>query len=405
MSSGRRAVVVGAGLAGLTAAFELDRNGWDVTVLEARDRVGGRTWSRQLANGVPVEMGAEFVLPGNTEVVSLAAELGVGTLDKGMRYGSREPRGGVGVDEETLMAAVGVLRGALGELESSGGPEPSAAEVIGSLDIHEGAREAILARCEISAASDASEVPAGELAGLAAIHALPSPGLAGGNQALSLRLAERLGDRIHLNEKVEFINWSETGSAVCAESGAIFEGERCVLAVPGTVMGEIQFAPILPESKARAFSDLRYGHAAKLFVPLLEPAPVGAVMNVPERWWCWVQSGADGEPLPAVHCFAGSPFALETLEMAAGPDRWLESLAATRPELALDPAGATLSTWDDDPFARAAYSISPGPELTAALREPVGPLRFVGEHTAGEFSALMEGAVRSGLRPDVWERD
>ena len=104
MAGGRKAVVVGAGIAGLTAAYQMDRQGWDVTVLEARDRVGGRTWNQTLPNGVPVEMGAEFVLPGNTEIVALAAELGIGTVDKGMRYGKREPRGGLGVDQPTLMA-------------------------------------------------------------------------------------------------------------------------------------------------------------------------------------------------------------------------------------------------------------------------------------------------------------
>ena len=98
MGEGRKAIVVGAGLAGLTAAFELERKGWDVTVLEARDRVGGRTWTSSLSNGMPIEMGAEFVLPGNNELVALAAELGIGTVDKGVRYGKREPRGGIGVD-------------------------------------------------------------------------------------------------------------------------------------------------------------------------------------------------------------------------------------------------------------------------------------------------------------------
>jgi monoamine oxidase len=387
----------------------LERHGWDVTVLEARDRVGGRTWTQSLSNGVPVEMGAEFVLPGNTELVALATELGIGTVDKGMRYGSREPRGGVGADRTILMDAVGVLRAELDRLasradgEAGSGAAPSAGELIASLDVDEGARDAILARCEISAAADASEVPAGELGGLAAIDDSPSPGLAGGNQSLSLRLAERIGGRVHLGDPVEFINWSETGMAVCTESGAIFEGERCVLAVPGSVMDRIQFAPALPQANADAFAELRYGHAAKLFVPLREAAPVGAVMCVPERWWSWVQSGAEGEPLPAVHCFAGSPFALETLEVAAGPERWLDSLARLRPELSFDPESAVLSTWDDDPFVGAAYSISPDAELTAALIEPAGPLRFVGEHTAGEFSALMEGAVRSGLRPDLWD--
>ena len=61
-----RAVVVGAGFAGLAAADDLQRAGWEVTVLEARDRVGGRVWSQRLDNGALVEMGAEFVLPHNT---------------------------------------------------------------------------------------------------------------------------------------------------------------------------------------------------------------------------------------------------------------------------------------------------------------------------------------------------
>lgn len=401
-AGGRKAVVVGAGLAGLTAARAMMEAGWDVTVLEARDRVGGRTWSRSLSNGVPIEMGAEFILPGNIELVKLAEDLGIETLEKGVRYGTREPRGGKEVDPPTLAEAVKVLRAEMIRLANED-PDSSvsASELVESLAIAEGAREAILARCEISSAADASEILAEELSGLAAIDDSPSPGLAGGNQSLALALADELGDRVRLNEKVEFISWSETGLAVCTEPGGIHEAERCVLAVPGTVMDQVMFAPPLPEEKTTAFTQLRYGHAAKLFVPLTEPVEVGAVMNVPERWWSWVQTGAEGELLPAVHCFAGSPAALETLKVSEGPARWLESLATLRPELVLDPAGAVLSTWDDDPFVQAAYSISPGPELTAALIQPVGPFRFIGEHTAGPFSALMEGAVRSGLRPDV----
>ena len=65
-------------------------------MLEARDRVGGRVWSRRLDNGAVVEMGAEFILPGNTAVRGLAERLGLGLWDKGMRYGQREPRGGIG---------------------------------------------------------------------------------------------------------------------------------------------------------------------------------------------------------------------------------------------------------------------------------------------------------------------
>ncbi|MGB0120938.1 MAG: FAD-dependent oxidoreductase, partial [Solirubrobacterales bacterium] len=72
----RRVVVIGAGLAGLVAADELLRAGWDVEVLEARDRVGGRTWSTRLGSAT-IEMGAEFILPGNTEARKLASDLGI----------------------------------------------------------------------------------------------------------------------------------------------------------------------------------------------------------------------------------------------------------------------------------------------------------------------------------------
>jgi monoamine oxidase len=74
----RRAVVVGAGLAGLAAASALARAGREVVVLEARDRIGGRVWSRELADGSVVEMGAEFILPGNAVVEATARRLGWG---------------------------------------------------------------------------------------------------------------------------------------------------------------------------------------------------------------------------------------------------------------------------------------------------------------------------------------
>jgi monoamine oxidase len=178
----------------------------------------------------------------------------------------------------------------------------------------------------------------------------------------------------------------------------VVTADRCVVAVPASVIGRIEFEPPLPEAKREALAAVRYGHAAKLFVPLSEPAPVGAVMNVPERYWCWVATGGEDRPMSLLSCFAGSPAALERLGVADGPDAWLESVAALRPELVLDPDAAVLSTWDDDPWAGAAYSISPLPALTAALAEPVGPLAFAGEHVGGAFNGLMEGAIRSGRR-------
>jgi phytoene dehydrogenase-like protein len=96
-----RVAVVGAGLAGLAAAEALLRAGRDVVVLEARDRVGGRVWSRRLDNGATVEMGAEFVLPGNTVLEETAARLGLSLREKGMAYGRRDPRARVEIRHAT----------------------------------------------------------------------------------------------------------------------------------------------------------------------------------------------------------------------------------------------------------------------------------------------------------------
>jgi Flavin containing amine oxidoreductase len=87
-----RVAVVGAGFAGLAAADALRAEGVEVTVLEARDRVGGRVWSVPFAGGV-VERGAEFILPQNTTLESLAARFDLPLVRKGTPYGRREPRG------------------------------------------------------------------------------------------------------------------------------------------------------------------------------------------------------------------------------------------------------------------------------------------------------------------------
>jgi monoamine oxidase len=380
-----RAAVVGAGLAGLVAADELQRAGAEVVVLEARDRVGGRVWSRRLDNGAVVEMGAEFILAGNTELPALAERFGLGLWDKGMRYGQREPRGGAAVTPEELAAAVE----AAGRAFAGGAPDVTARRFLEGLDATPGAREALLARVEISSANSADLVAARDLGGIAHVDDDPAPSLAGGNQSLPLALAERLD--VRLNAPVARIAWGEDGVRI-DES----EADACVVAVPASVLHKIDFEPALPAELTDAFGRVLYGEAAKLFVPLRRAAAPSAVMSVPERYWTWTATGANDEPQPVVSAFAGSPAALAGLEVSAGPERWLASLERLRPELELDSAGALLSTWSDDPWVSAAYSTSPPASLADVSERPVGPLAFAGEHLGGAFAALMEGAIRSG---------
>jgi monoamine oxidase len=124
------------------------------------------------------------------------------------------------------------------------------------------------------------------------------------------------------------------------------------------------------------------------------------MLSVDSRFWCYTQLGRDGEPLPFLGAFAGSPGALEALDVDGGPGRWLEALAVLRPDLELDLDRVLLSTWADDPWVRGAYSAASAtvPLDRGRLAGPVGPLAFAGEHTAGGWHGLMEGALRSGIR-------
>jgi monoamine oxidase len=389
-----RVVVVGAGFAGLAAALTLHDAGQDVVVLEARGRVGGRVWSWELPNGAVVEMGAEFVLPGYTVMREMAARFGLQLWDKGMAYGDREPRGGLGVERDALVEAAALVAEALPTRQ----PGVTAADFLRALPISEGAREAILARLEVSCAAQADRVDAGQLEGLAGLSRDPCPSVAGGNQRLALAIAARLGGAVRRESPVERIAWAADG--VRAGTGAAeAHADACIVSVPATVLGRIRFEPALPAAAWEAFRAIQYGHAAKLFVPLAGPAPPSAVLSVPERYWTWTAKGEGGTVQPVVSCFAGSASALDRLRVAAGPDTWVGSVGRLRPDLELDAEGAVLSTWDEDPWVGAAYSITaPGGPVEELLARPLPPLFFCGEHAAGRFSALMEGALRSGVR-------
>jgi monoamine oxidase len=403
-----RTVVVGAGLAGLVAADELARAGVEVVVLEARSRVGGRVWSERLPNGAIVEMGAEFILPGNTAIRELVDRFALVLWDKGMRYGHRDPKGGIGTTHEELAAAVGEAERALAAVAKAERPltadagrggaatGPSARDFLESLDIPPGAREAILARVEISSANSADLVAAADLAGVAHIDDEPAPGIAGGNQRLPHALADSLGSAVRLESPVTAVEWGERVRVLT--TGGELDADTCVIAVPASVLGRIAFDPSLPRRVADPLAQVTYGHAAKLFVPLRQPSDPSAVMNVPEHYWTWTATGEAGHTQPVVSAFAGSKPALDLLEVEAGPQRWLDSLAGLRGDLDLDSGGALMSTWADDPWVRAAYSTSPPASIAEAVEEPIGPLEFAGEHLAGPHAALMEGAIRSGQR-------
>src|SRR5262249_28630857 len=221
-----------------------------------------------------------------------------------------------------------------------------------------------------------------------------SQGVVGGNDRIARGLAERLGDAVRTATPVSRIVRSDDCIVIRA-GGDEVSADACVIATPAPNALELEWDPPRPDWKREALAGVRYGQAAKLFLPLTAPAAPSQTLSVPLRFWTWTQHG-----VAAVSSFAGSPSALELLDVDRGPERWTKEVLRLRPDLDSADGQPHLATWHDDRWARGAYSARTlsSPLDDEALARPVGPVAFAGEHTAGSWHGLMEGALRSGLR-------
>src|SRR5258705_97114 len=187
---------------------------------------------------------------------------------------------------------------------------------------------------------------------------------------------------------------------VCTDHGAV-AAAAVIVAVPMAVLRQLPFQPALPEHLMAVWRRAGLAHNAKLHVPLAAPAEASAVHSVPDLFWTWTATDGSGLVQPVLHAFAGTEEGLAALEIAQGPATWACRAAALRPELTLDPDRALLTMWNDDPWARESYSamtVAQLPGHDRLISAPVGRVHFAGEHTAGAWSGLMEGALRSGVR-------
>lgn len=399
-------VVIGAGLAGLTAAWELSKSGHLCTVLEARDRVGGRTWSAQLGNGETTERGGEYVFPSEFPIRKLAAEVGVPIMSHNVRYARRTVNSRV-ISFTELGATTDRVRTTLARMIADGETgislEHAFAEALGSnyrLD-------PVYRRTTTSAAADPSLVSAEAVL----LHESSTAGgyiedggrFVGGNQALALELARRLGNRIRLEHPIAAIEQSSSGVQVQLSDGTRIDADAAVLSVPLPILRDIKLGFTLPAAQQLALDHRFMGVAAKLGVPLSavddghheDPA----LQNPEHTWWSWRSLSIDGEHrVNALSSFAGGPFALAALETARGPESWVRSLREMRPKLEID-GEVLLTDWSADPWTRGAYS-APSLDWTAkdagAFAQAAGRVALAGEHTG--LAQSLSGAVASGYR-------
>jgi monoamine oxidase len=224
--------------------------------------------------------------------------------------------------------------------------------------------------------------------------------VAGGNQQVADGLAGRLPAPVRLRNAVRAVEHDRDGVRVLTDDGEA-AGDAVIVAVPMAVLRDLPFSPPVPSRYRSAWRRAGLAHNAKLHVPLAGPAAASAVQSVPDRFWTWTAADRTGQVQPVLHAFSGTEEGLAALAVRDGPAGWAARVAALRPELALDLGRAMLTTWNDDPWAGESYSasvVTAGAGDDELIAAPLGRVHFAGEHTAGSWAGLMEGALRSGAR-------
>jgi len=431
--------IVGAGLAGLTAAREIRRQGGEVAVLEAQGRVGGRTLNHAFADGTVVELGGQWVGPTQTRMIALAAELGVETYPSWDEGEHLIERGGemrrytgetFGLPVSTLLD-LGLAQLRIDRLARRVPLEqPWEAPRARRLDsetaaswIRRNVRTKLgrdFLRVVVEAVFSAEPEDLSLLHFLFYLHSgggldsltrttggAQDSRFVGGSQELSSRMAAELGDAVRLSAPVASIH-GEVGLVVGGEWGEV-RAERVVVAVPPAVIPRISFKPSLSGRRAHLHAKMPPGYVIKCMARYERPF-----------WRDAGLSGQAGSPdRPLAITFDNSPrdgscgVLLGFLE--GGHGRRAAALSSDdRRDLVLGDLGAYFGAearepleyverdWAEEEWIRGGYGAHLGPGTWTGygplLREPEGPIHWAGAETSPVWNGYMDGAVRSGER-------
>jgi monoamine oxidase len=413
-------IVVGGGFAGVTAARESALRGRDTLLLEARDRLGGRTWSAQW-HGAPIEYGGAWVHWHQPHTFSELTRAGLRVVvsDEAARaswYVGDERRTGT-IEERDVIARRGWDRFVDGVTAAL--PQPhaplSALRALGRFD-----RLSIAARIdELSLDDEERDVLAAELESLAhgpldsagAVsvlrwHALSGYSLAltqftggrvtidGGTGSLLAAIRGAAPFVVQLETPVATISVSDDEVQVTGRDGAVHRAGVAVVAVPLNALGAIEFDPPLPDDKRAAIAAGQASRGIKLMLRVRgEATAINAIRpGHPFGYLASEQVGDDGSQL------------LIGFGPDAGGRDWSD-LGALQRELAAILPGyelldATAHDWLADEFSRGTWAIHrPGwyGEHHAAMRRPEGRLLLAGSDIANGWAGFIDGAIESGL--------
>ncbi|WP_285246545.1 NAD(P)/FAD-dependent oxidoreductase [Pseudarthrobacter sp. efr-133-R2A-89] len=439
----RDVVVVGAGPSGLTAARELKKAGLTVAVLEARDRVGGRTWT-DTVDGAMLEIGGQWVSPDQTALLELLRELNLETYPR-YRDGESIYIGADGtpvrytgdsfpVDADTAVEMdrlVALLDGLAAEI---GATEPWAhpkARELDTISFHHwlrqhSANEEACKNIGLFIAGGMLTKPAHAFSALQAVLMAASAGsfthltdedfildrrVVGGMQQVSLLQAQELGDDVVLDSPVRTINWEQDangGYRVAVESDCATVNARfVVMAVPPNLYSRVSFNPPLPRRQHQMHQHQSLGLVIKVHAVYATPfwrdkglsgTGFGADALVQEVY----DNTNHGDSRGTLVGFVSDEKADAVFELSADARKKaiLESIAGFLGDEALAPEVYYESDWGSEEWTRGAYAASY--DLGGLHRygkdqlAPVGPIYWSSSDLAAEGYQHVDGAVRMG---------
>ncbi len=411
-------VVIGAGLAGLAAASELHKQGREVMILEARDRVGGRLWTSQKWSDAPMDLGASWIhgVLGNP-ITKLAqecdAERVTTSYDNSIIFDSN----GDPLNErriEQLEELRTKLHRAIRDAQDDD-VDKSIDEVAKNLAKRLKANQEAIQLLNFLVSSEFEQEYAGDAKRLSA-YWYDSDKAFDGDDELFVEGYQVIVDwlskdqAIRLGEAVKSIEWSEDIVRIITHRGE-FIADKVLITLPLGVLkgGLVKFAPELPRAKSNAISKLEMGTLNKCFLRFPDvfwPTDVDWLEYIPSEpghWTEWV-SFANAADKPILLGFMAGNVARQ-IENLTDQQIVASAMATLRKIFGEDipaPTDYQITRWFSDPFAHGSYSYNPvgsHPKLRSELAKPVdGKLYFAGEATEEDYFGTAHGAYLSGIR-------
>lgn len=408
-------IVIGAGFAGLAAAHQLRKKKLNVTVLEARSRMGGRVFS---FNAVPeeklvIELGAEWVGKSHERIQNLCNEFGLELFNnqfethllyKGNYYGKGQWKYSDEWDKKwaSLLKNYPHMTDAQKReldkydwwryLVNNGcdGRDLDIRELLDSTDFGESIRHvsAFAALAEYAESSEKNEM---------------DYKIRGGNGQLAEKFAEKIGrDKILLNHAVTKVEQTKTGVKVTCSNGKVFTADKLICTVPTFSLRKIQWLPGLPKEKVDAINQLQYARINKhpvLFSDRFWPEDMDMVTDGPTHYFYHATKNQPSKKGILISYTIGDKAAV-----AANQDDAYHKAVISQ---ALQPGFGDVQSkmenqwnyyWGNDEFSKGAYAlygIGQWFTLMPVLKKPFLHTYFAGEHLA-DWQGFMEGAIQTG---------